>query len=344
MNLEAVRAFVTVAEEGQFQLAAAHLGVSQQAVSKRLAALERDLGVRLFTRSAGGTQLTVDGQALLPHARELLRVERRASDSVRPGRRALRLDIMSYRTAPAAVVRGFHRAHPDIELDLVTIVDSAQAAIAAIEAGAIDASFRAVGSPASRLPPEIEAMPAVDEAHQLLVGPTHPLASARSVTLAELVGRRIWMPGMLPGSEWDIYYYDLADAFGLTIERVGPHFGTEHLLDVLGDSSTLANLAGEHTRYLWPDRYDLRRIPISHPIPVYPASLVWHQENIHPALGTLRDYLASTQVEHPDVDTWTPAWAQRTPALLFARKSDMSGFAGQGNVSQWSVSIAVAGN
>lgn len=35
MNIEAVRAFVAVAEDGQFQHAAARLGVSQQAVSKR---------------------------------------------------------------------------------------------------------------------------------------------------------------------------------------------------------------------------------------------------------------------------------------------------------------------
>jgi len=311
MNLEAVRAFVTVAEEGQFQLAAAHLGISQQAVSKRLATLEADLGVRLLHRSAGGTQLTIDGQAFLPHARELLRVEQRAADSVRPGRRALRLDVMSYRTAPAALVRGFHQVHRDIELDLVTIVDSAPAAIAAVEAGTIDASFRAVGSPVSRLPAGMEAIPAVDDAHQLLVGPAHPLASARSVTLAELVGRRIWMPGMLPGSEWDLYYDDLADAFGLTIERVGPHFGTEHLLDVLAESSTLANLAGENTRYLWPDHYDLRRIPIHNPTPVYPHSLVWHHDNTHPALTLLRDYLDTRRTGTLDAQVWTPDWDWR---------------------------------
>jgi DNA-binding transcriptional LysR family regulator len=312
MNVETVRAFVTVAEEGRFQLAAARLGISQQAVSKRLATLETDLGVRLFTRSAGGTRLTIDGQAFLPHARELLRVERRAVDSVRPDRRALRLDVISYRTAPTAVVRGFHQAHPDIELDLVTIVDSAQAAIAAVEAGTIDASFRAVGSPASRLPAGIEAMPAVDDAHQLLVGPSHPLASARSVTPAELAGQRIWMPGMLPGSEWDIYYRDLADAFGLTIERVGPHFGTEHLLDVLAESSTLANLAGENTRYLWPDHYDLRRIPIRNPTPIYPHSLVWHHDNTHPALTMLRDHLGAGQADTTSSDVWTPDWEERS--------------------------------
>src|ERR1700679_3009483 len=90
MNLAAVRAFVSIADERQFQLAADHLDISQQAVSKRLAALESDLGVRLFTRTAGGTQLTIDGQALLPHARQLLRIEQRAADSVRPGRRGAR--------------------------------------------------------------------------------------------------------------------------------------------------------------------------------------------------------------------------------------------------------------
>lgn len=314
MDLDAVRTFVAAADAGQFQHAAAALSITQQAVSKRIATLEKELGVRLFTRTARGTQLTIDGQAFLPHARELLRVERQAADAVRPGRRALRLDVMSYRTAPAAVVRGFHQAHPDVELDLVTIVDSAPAAFAAIEAGTIDASFRAVGSPVSRLPPGIEAMPAVDDAHQLLVGPAHPLAAARSVTLAELVGQRIWMPGMLPGSEWDTYYYDLADAFGLTIERVGPHFGTEHLLDVLADSSTLANLAGEHTRYVWPDRYDLRRIPIRDPAPVYPTSLVWHHANPHPALARLRDHISSSRTDAPGTDVWMPEWARRSGA------------------------------
>ncbi len=310
MNLEAVRAFVTVAEEGQFQLAATQLGISQQAVSKRLAALESDLGVRLFTRTAGGTQLTIDGQALLPHARQLLWVEQRAADSVRPGRRALRVDVLNHRTASSAVLRDFHRVHPDVELDLVTIVDSAQTAIAALQAGTIDASFRAVGSPASQLPTEIKAAPAAQDAHQLLVGPTHPLATAHSVSLADLVGQRIWMPGMLPGSEWDIYFDDLADAFGLTIERVGPFFGGEHLLDVLADSSTLAHLAGEHSRILWPEHYDLRRIPIRHPTPVYPHSLIWHQGNTHLALTTLLEYLASTQTNEPDTDIWIPPWAQ----------------------------------
>ena len=70
MDLDAVRTFVAVADAGQFSDAAADLSITQQAVSKRIAALEKDLGVWLFTRTARGAELTVDGQAFRPHARQ----------------------------------------------------------------------------------------------------------------------------------------------------------------------------------------------------------------------------------------------------------------------------------
>ena len=63
-----MRTFVTAADAGQFQDAADELSITQQAVSKRIAALERYLEVRLFTRTARGARLTIDGQAFLPHA------------------------------------------------------------------------------------------------------------------------------------------------------------------------------------------------------------------------------------------------------------------------------------
>ncbi|WP_435878135.1 LysR family transcriptional regulator, partial [Streptosporangium canum] len=72
VDLDAVRTFVAVVDTGQFQEAAADLSITQQAVSKRVAGLEKDLAVRLFTRTARGARLTIDGQAFLPHARELL--------------------------------------------------------------------------------------------------------------------------------------------------------------------------------------------------------------------------------------------------------------------------------
>ncbi len=174
VDLDAVRTFVAAADAGQFQEAAAALSITQQAVSKRIAALEKDLAVRLFTRTARGAQLTIDGQAFLPHARELLRVAERADASVRPGRRALRVDVISRRIAPAVLLQDFHRAHPEIELDVVTL----------------DRRRRRRRSPPSRrgrstppstpspsrapdLPDAIRTARVIDEPHQLLVGPGH---------------------------------------------------------------------------------------------------------------------------------------------------------------------------
>ena len=118
VDLDAVRTFVAVADAGQFSEAAADLSITQQAVSKRIAALEKDLGVRLFTRTARGAQLTIDGHAFLPGARDLLQAEQRAAASVRPGRRALRVDVIGRGLAPAGVgaardTRRARRVWPD---------------------------------------------------------------------------------------------------------------------------------------------------------------------------------------------------------------------------------------
>lgn len=301
-----MRTFVAVADAGQFSVAADGLSVTQQAVSKRVAALEKRLAVRLFARTARGVQLTADGEAFLPHARELLHAEERAAASVRPGRRALRVDVVGRRLGPASLLRDFHRAHPGTELDVVTLFDAA-AAIAAIREGTIDASFRALVVPARELPDGIEAARVFDEPVQLLTGPGHPYAGAIAVKPDELAGHWIWMPGVVPGTEWGEYYEALAESFGLTIDTTGPRSGTEPLLDVIAASPAVATLVGEQTHLLWPAEFDLRRIALRDPVPVYPHSLIWRSDNPHPALAALRDHFGSATPASPG--TWVPAWA-----------------------------------
>ncbi|AYC43463.1 LysR family transcriptional regulator [Streptomyces griseorubiginosus] len=308
MDLDAVRTFVAVADAGRFQDAADRLAVTQQAVSKRVATLEKDLGARLFTRTPRGARLTIDGQAFLPHARDLLRAAERAAASVRPGSRALRVDVIGRRLAPAELLRAFHRAHPGVELDVVTLFD-ADAALEALRSGTIDASFRAVPQVQGPSADGIESVRVYDEPVQLLTGPGHALATARSVTPDRLAGHRIWMPGLVTGTEWGTYYDDLAAAFGLTIEVTGPDFGTDPLLDTIADSPALATLVGELTRLVWPSDQDLRRIPVHGPTPVYPHSLIWRADNAHPVLDALRSHLHRTRPDLPDTGTWTPNWA-----------------------------------
>ncbi|SMQ17312.1 DNA-binding transcriptional regulator, LysR family [Streptomyces sp. Ag82_O1-12] len=310
MDLKAVRAFVAIAGSGQFQKAAVDLAVTQQAVSKRIAALEKDLGVRLLVRTARGAELTIDGQALLPHARALLQAEERAVAAVRPGDRALRVDVVGRRVATAGLVRDFHRAHPEIALDVVTLFGAADKAVAAVRDGAVDATFRAVTMPGHRLPDGIEAVPVLDEPMRLCVGPGHEFARAASVTPAQLAGHRIWMPGNAPGTEWAAYYDELAATFGPTIDTIGPNFGIEALLDTIASSPSLATFLSERTPLVWPTDHDLRLIPLRHPTPVYPHSLLWRTDNPHPGLAALRDHLLATRPRLSEGETWRPSWAE----------------------------------
>lgn len=313
VDLSAVRTFVAVAEAGQFQVAAALLGVTQQAVSKRVAALERELAVTLFTRTARGARLTIDGQAFLPHARALLEAEERAVASVRPGRRPLRVDVIGRRAATAGLLRDFHRARPDVDLDVVALPD-VRAALAALGSGAIDASFRCVTMPGLRLPDGIGATPVFDEPLQLCTGPAHPFARARAVRPEQLAGQRVWMPGNVPGAEWSAYYDAFAAAFGFTVDAIGPNFGVEALLDTIAESSTVSTFLSEHTPLVWPSGHDLRRVPVLDPVPVYPHSLLRHADNAHPGLAALDAHLAARPPERCGAEVWAPDWALRRGA------------------------------
>ncbi|MET9361192.1 LysR family transcriptional regulator [Streptomyces sp. NPDC006632] len=307
MDTEALRSFVRAAELGQFQHAADELGVSQQAVSKRIAALERALEVRLFARTTRGVELTLDGQAFLPHARTVVAGVERAVAAVRPGSRALRVDVLGLRSAQAVVLHAYWRSRPGTDLDVVTLrVDDPRVAVAAVEAGDVDASFRSVTDPAL-LPPDVRMIHAFHSPLELLVGPRHPLASARQLTPAQLREHRIWVPGIAPRSEWADFYDQLAADFGLRIDAAGPHFGDEVLLDTLADSSDVATLVGARDRYIWPATYDLRRIPLVNPTVAYPLSLLLPRTNPHPGLRGIIDHLA-TLPKLPEA-VWLPSWA-----------------------------------
>ncbi|WP_051835815.1 LysR family transcriptional regulator [Streptomyces sp. NRRL WC-3549] len=311
MDTEAVRSFVRAAELGQLRHAADELGVTQQAVSKRIAALERGLGVRLFTRTARGVELTLDGQAFLPHARTVVAGADRAVTAIRPGSRALRIDVLGLRTAQAVVLHDYWRAHPGTDLDVVTLrVNDPRVAVTAVQAGDIDATFRSVTDPAA-LPPDLRMIHAFGSPLELLVGPRHPLASARPVTPAQLRGHRIWVPGIAPGSEWAEFYDELVTAFDLRLDAAGPNFGNEVLLDILADSSDVATLVGARDRYVWPPHYDLRRIPIVDPALVYPLSLIFRRADPHPGLRAVVDHLGSLP-PLPGTAAWSPSWATAT--------------------------------
>ncbi|MEU8384440.1 LysR family transcriptional regulator [Streptosporangium sp. NPDC048865] len=307
MDTEAVRSFVRAAELGQLRHAADELGVTQQAVSKRIAALERELGVRLFVRTARGVEPTLDGQAFLPHARSIVAGADRAVSAVRPGSRALRIDVLGLRSAQAVVLHDYWRSRPGTDLDVVTLkVADPHVAAAAVQAGDVDASFRTVVDPAT-LPRDVRMIHAFDSPLELLVGPAHPLARARTLTPSRLRGLRIRVPGIVVRSEWAEFYDQLVTAFDLHIDATGPNFGDEVLLDALAGSADVATLVGARDRYVWPAGHDLRRIPIVNPALVYPLSLMLPRTDPHPGLRAIIAHLATlTPLSGP---AWLPSWA-----------------------------------
>ncbi|MBB5393937.1 MULTISPECIES: LysR family transcriptional regulator [unclassified Herbaspirillum] len=72
MDIVQLRAFITVAREGNLTRAAEKLHVSQPAVSLQIKSLQEQLGLALFTRTAAGMVLTVEGNKLLPLAERVL--------------------------------------------------------------------------------------------------------------------------------------------------------------------------------------------------------------------------------------------------------------------------------
>ncbi|MER7080313.1 DNA-binding transcriptional regulator, LysR family [Saccharopolyspora kobensis] len=300
LDLGAVRAFVTVADEQHFGAAADQLNLTQQAVSRRIAKLEAALSTTLLHRTQTGARLNESGAALLPHARALLVLADQAVDSVRIRNRPLRVDVNDTRLPATELVREFHDSNADVEIDIITS-NGLRSGRTALTSGSIDATVaRVMGT----LDPVIKHRPAYLGPLHVLVGRTHPLADRRQVRLTHLRDSIAWMPTNEPGSEWADFYDCLAREFGLTIDTSGPNFGLDHMLDHLAASPDRFTFGGELLRVPWHPQ--IVQIPIVDPTPVYPHSLLWKQGNRHPVLPRLIDHVTSRLRPFDPERQWMP--------------------------------------
>lgn len=71
INWDDLKVFLAVAEAPSMRLAARNMGVSHSTISRRIDALEKELGVRLFDRLSDGYRLTEAGNELLPVAHDI---------------------------------------------------------------------------------------------------------------------------------------------------------------------------------------------------------------------------------------------------------------------------------
>ena len=299
LDLGAVRTFLAVVDEGHFTDAADLLGMTQQAVSKRIARLESDLGAPLLNRSRAGARLTEDGAAFLPHARALIGLADQAAGMVRARRRALRIDALARDAAPSDLVRSFYETS-DIAVDLV-VSRGAVAQQAALTDGSVDAAF---GRVTGGLMPGIECAPACLEPLYVLLSRRHRLARRKRVPASELSGLTAWMPGNATDSEWARYYRFLSAEFGVAIDTSGPVFGRDHITEKIAASPDLITFAA---RTQLTGNPDVVHRPIADPTPVYPWSLLWHGLNRHPALPLLIAHVTVGYRPFDPRSQWLPA-------------------------------------
>jgi DNA-binding transcriptional LysR family regulator len=118
--------FAAVVRTGSFSRAGEALGLSQPAISKGVRDFELQVGCRLLNRTPKGVVPTDEGLALSRHAEALFAVERAAEDELSALRGlhngSLRIGasttIATYMLA--RYLGAFHRAHPDVDLFLVS--------------------------------------------------------------------------------------------------------------------------------------------------------------------------------------------------------------------------------
>src|SRR4051794_32498041 len=100
LDLDAVQAFVRVAELGSFTRAAEAMETTQAAVSLRLKRLERRLSARLIERTSRYVELSASGSAFLDRARELLEAHNRALAAFTGDRQRLTIGISDHVAGP----------------------------------------------------------------------------------------------------------------------------------------------------------------------------------------------------------------------------------------------------
>jgi DNA-binding transcriptional LysR family regulator len=189
-----LRYFVAVAEHLHFTRAADSLFVTQSAVSKQIAGLERSLGALLFVRRHDGVILTPAGETLLPYAREILALSEGAADAVYRTASSARELTIGFWLAPgngvlSQAIKAFSQQRPGTRLNLRR-ADWGEGG-AGVEAHQADVGliWTPHGTPVHGLGSYLVAVE--DSAMGLPSG--HALADREFVTLEDLVDETIFV-------------------------------------------------------------------------------------------------------------------------------------------------------
>lgn len=186
-----LEAFLSIADRGSFKKAAAHLNLSQTALSHRIRKLEEGLGQRLLSRSTRQVTLTPAGIELAARARGAVDALGEAVAALQgaagPGGRSVAigcLPTIAVHHIPPLLVE-FAAAHPDVT---VKVFDNSAIEIAErVLRG--EAEFGITIVSAHRW--DLDIVPLVSEAFVLACPPDHPFSGRPHVSWSDLVGEAL---------------------------------------------------------------------------------------------------------------------------------------------------------
>lgn len=173
MNLKLLKAFVTLAEKGNYAEAASALSMTQPALTKQINLLESAINLRLFNRGRQGTLLTPGGTQLLPEARKVLKQSTLFMQHAElvaqglEGKIAIGFGLSSFVYAPQSVAR-FGKRFPAINITLQDLPSSQQMQM--LQQGELQMGF-------VRVPPTspLEYLPLFEDRLVLITPESHSL-------------------------------------------------------------------------------------------------------------------------------------------------------------------------
>ncbi len=197
VDLEGIKAFLTVATEGSFSHAADKLHLTQPAVSKRIALLESQLGVRLFDRIGRTVSLTEAGEAFSARAQKIIMDVEDAQRAISnlSGKIAGKLSLATSHHVGLwrlpGVLRTFSAQYPDVALDL-HFMDS-EVAHEQILQGNLELGVITLAPGANE---RLTARPVWRDNLVFMCAPGHPLAEDKAVSLKSLSMHAAILPDM----------------------------------------------------------------------------------------------------------------------------------------------------
>ena len=270
LDLNHVRAFVLAGEELHFGRAAERLSITQQGLSKRIAALEARLGTRLLDRGGGGMRLTESGRRFLEPARRALEAGDLAVAAVAADASPLRVDVWGHLYAPMRTLAPVADRDGAPPLDLGHGRDL-PSVVADLHAARIDAGFGRVEPPLDeRLAHRVVRLEPVDAVMSL----RHPLANEPELRPEQLRASTLYTPAPLERLD---FMRAFATRFGIERHVGGVNLGLDHFAEhIAADPDCFSLFPPDHPL---PDRPGLRSIPLTKPTPLYAWSLLWRRDD-----------------------------------------------------------------